>query len=234
MVGRMRRFFTEHGAFMAAAAFSETQTVGSRYYSDNGVFPAGDAAVLRAMINALKPHRIIEIGSGFSTACMLDAIDELGLSTKVTCIEPYADRLRGLLRRGDAPEILEKPVQQVELTRFSELQDGDILFIDSTHVLKTGSDIHYELFEVLPSLNPGVVVHFHDLPYPFEYPSQWVFEQNYSWNEAYGVRAFLTYNLVFRPLYSNSLMATYEPDLLRSLFPKFPDNPGGAIIHICG
>ena len=142
MVGRIRRFFTEHSGFIAAAALSETQTAGSRYYSDNGVFPAGDAAVLRAMINALKPTRIIETGSGFSAACMLDTIDELGLSTKITCVEPYADRLRRLLRPGDPSEIVEKPVQQIEPASFTGLQDGDILFIDSTHVLKTGSDVH--------------------------------------------------------------------------------------------
>ena len=127
------------------------------------------------------------------TASLLDTADELSLRPRITCIEPYPERLRSLLRTADEVEILETPVQKVSLSRFAELGSGDILFIDSTHVLKSGSDVHYELFEILPSLQPGVAVHFHDLPYPFEYPLQWVFEENYSWNEAYAPRAFLIY-----------------------------------------
>jgi hypothetical protein len=82
-------------------------------------------------------------------------------------------------------------VQDVPLTVFDQLEQGDILFIDSTHILKTGSDLHYELFHILPRLRPGVFIHFHDVFYPFEYPPEWVIEQNRSWNEAYALRALL-------------------------------------------
>jgi predicted O-methyltransferase YrrM len=180
------------------------------------------------MIHVLRPRRIIEVGSGFSTAVMLDACDELSLHPNITCIEPYPERLKSLLRTTDKVEIIDSAVQKVPQTLFQELGRGDILFIDSTHVMKSGSDVHYELFEILPTLQPGVVIHFHDLPYPFEYPLKWVFDQNYSWNEAYAVRAFLMYNRQFSPLYSNSFMAMHERTLVKHHYPDFPENPGSS------
>jgi len=229
VAGDMRTFFIENCRLMASARFPEDLDRRFRYYGNNLVFPLGDALVLRTMIHVLRPRRIIEIGSGFSTACMLDTADELSVRPRITCIEPYPERLRSLLRTADEVEILETPVQKVSLSRFAELGSGDILFIGSTHVLKSGSDVHYELFEILPSLQPGVAVHFHDLPYPFEYPLQWVFEENYSWNEAYAVRAFLMYNNDFSPFYSNSFIAMRDRALLDEFYPKFPDNPGTSL-----
>ncbi len=226
--GDMRAFFVENYRFMASAQFPQNQSDRFRYYSDNQVFPLGDALVLRTMIDVLRPRQIIEIGSGFSTACMLDTFDELAIRPKLTCIEPYPDRLRSLMRATDDVEILETPVQKVPPEQFSQLGNGDILFIDSTHVLKSGSDVHYELFEVLPALRAGVVVHFHDLPYPFEYSLKWVFDDNYSWNEAYAVRAFLMYNSDFSPFYSNSFIAMHEHPLVQKLYPTFPANPGSS------
>ena len=81
-------------------------------------------------------------------------------------------------------------VQDVPIDEFRALGSGDVLFIDSSHVLKTGSDVHRELFEILPALASGVLIHFHDIDYPFEYPDLFLFERRYSWNEAYAVRAF--------------------------------------------
>jgi predicted O-methyltransferase YrrM len=223
---RMKSFFEQNAEFMSSATFPKDKNGNYRYYYDNGGYPLGDAITLRMIINALRPTRIIEVGSGFSTACMLDTADEIGLKPTITCIEPYADRLRNLLRPNDNVEILECPVQKVPLRRFEELSSGDVLFIDSTHVLKTGSDVHYELFEILPILKPGVLIHFHDIVYPFEYPLDWVFKSNYSWNEAYAVRAFLMYNDAFTPFYSNSVMAQLQRPLVERLYPGFPENPG--------
>ena len=226
MVDRMKQFFMQNGLFMATANFSSDQNDHQRYYFNNGGYPLGDAVTLRAMINHLKPNRIIEVGSGFSTACMLDTLDEISLRARITCIEPDPERLRNLLRPNDDVEIIESPVQKVDLKQFSELGSGDILFIDSTHVMKTGSDVHFELFEILPRLREGVIVHFHDILYPFEYPTEWVFERNFSWNEAYAIRSFLMYNETFRPYFSSSLMVQYERGLVDSLYPGFPSNPG--------
>jgi predicted O-methyltransferase YrrM len=223
---RMRRFFGSNAAFMASATFTEDQIPRHRYYAQNGGFPLGDALVLRSMIANFRPRRIIEVGSGFSTACILDTLDEIGHSLQLTCIEPHPDRLKSLLRPTDILEIIESPVQNVPLDRFQELESNDILFIDSTHVVKSGSDVHYELFEVLPSLRPGVLIHFHDVMYPFEYPLEWVFDQNYSWNETYFVRAFLMHNRSYSVFYSSSYMAQQEPDMIKEHFPTFPANPG--------
>jgi predicted O-methyltransferase YrrM len=188
--------------------------------------------MLRAVIAAERPRRIVEIGSGFSTACMLDSLDHFGLKqTRITCIEPFSARLRSVLRPGDEArvEIIERPVQGMALETFARLEANDILFIDSTHVLKTGSDVHYELFHILPVLKTGVLVHFHDCRYPFEYPAEFIFERNYSWNEAYALRAFLMYNAKFRVFFYNSLFARRFRDLAAAACPAFLRNPGSSI-----
>ena len=225
----MQAFFAHEADFMAAASFPSQKGPRHRYYAENGGFPLGDALVLRAMIKHANPHRIIEVGSGFSTACMLDTLDELGRGVSMTCIDPYPDRLKSLLRPGDQVEIIESAVQDVPVDRFTELQSGDILFIDSTHVVKSGSDVHYELFEILPNIAPGVFVHFHDVMYPFEYPLEWVFAQNYSWNEAYVLRAFLMYNKQFSVFYSSSYVMHYARSLVTKHFASFPTNPGSGL-----
>ena len=113
----------------------------------------------------------------------------------MTFIETYPDRLRGLLRPHDegATRIIEREVQEVPIDTFSSLRAGDLLFIDSSHVIKCGSDVQFLMFEVLPQLPTGVFVHFHDVFYPFEYPAEWVLKGRY-WNEDYFLRAFLSYN----------------------------------------
>ena len=226
---RMQAFFVANSAFMSEATFTAQQTPTHRYFAENGGFPLGDALVLRAMIKHLRPQRIIEVGSGFSTACMLDTLDELGHSAQLTCIEPYPDRLKSLLRSSDPAETIQPPVHALPVVRFAELQRNDILFIDSTHVVKTGSDVHYELFEILPSIAPGVFVHFHDVMYPFEYPLAWIFDKNYSWNEAYLLRAFLMHNKDYSVFYSNTYVAQYSKQIINKHFPEFPLNPGSGL-----
>ncbi|HWY15767.1 MAG TPA: class I SAM-dependent methyltransferase [Rhizomicrobium sp.] len=209
-VAQMAKLWSRWRETLARTNFSKLGGSGTRFYVDNGNFPFGDAAVLRATIAEARPRQIIEIGSGNSTACMLDALDEFDLiTTHLTCIEPNPGRLMSLLRPGDKEKmhIFEQPVQDVSLEKFERLERGDILFIDSTHVLKTASDVHYELFHILPALQEGVLVHFHDCPYPFEYPKKWVTTDNKSWNEVYAVRAFLMYNKVFQVRFWMTLFA---------------------------
>src|SRR6202035_2845754 len=120
-------------------------------------------------------------------------------------------------------------VQDVPVSTFSTLNENDILFIDSTHVLKTASDVHYELFSILPSLNEGVLIHVHDIQYPFEYPRQWLFADNYSWNEIYALRAFLMYNSAFEVVFWNALFAQRQPKLVYETNPLFLKYPGSSI-----
>ncbi|ORW33326.1 hypothetical protein AWB91_09405 [Mycobacterium paraense] len=227
----MVRFWKENAEFIKDTPFSEYDDGKNRYYYNHN-YPYGDAMMLRAMIAYFKPKNVIEVGSGFSSACMLDAADHVGLSDfAMTCIDPDADRLRSRLREEDhyRVDIIEGLVQDVPVSTFSKLNENDILFIDSTHVLKTASDVHYELFSILPSLNKGVLVHFHDIQYPFEYPRQWLFENNHSWNEIYAVRAFLMYNSAFEVVFWNDLFAHRQRELVHETNPLFLKNPGGSI-----
>ncbi|MCV7008469.1 methyltransferase domain-containing protein [Mycobacterium gordonae] len=228
----MVRLWNKNAEFIKNTPFSEHADGKNRYYYDNGFYPYGDAMMLRAIIAHFKPKKVIEVGSGFSSACMLDAVDHVGLSDfAMTCIDPDADRLRCTLgtEDGSRVDIIEGLVQDVPVSTFSKLNKNDILFIDSTHVLKTASDVHYELFSILPSLNEGVLVHFHDIHYPFEYPRQWLFDDNRSWNEIYALRAFLTYNSAFEVVFWNGLFAHRQRDLVHETNPLFLKNPGGSI-----
>jgi predicted O-methyltransferase YrrM len=230
-IEEMAEFWHQNADFIAATPFQEAPDGVNRYSYANGPYPYGDAIVLRAMINHFKPRRIVEIGSGYSTACMLDTADHLGCSDlKITCIEPNPERLISILREGDAAriEFHRTGVQEIPLETFSTLNRNDILFIDSSHVLKTGSDVHYELFYILPKLAPGVLVHFHDCRFPMEYSDRQIFLKNYSWNEIYAVRALLMYSNRFRVVFYASLLANTYPKLAAVSAP-FNKNPGSAI-----
>jgi predicted O-methyltransferase YrrM len=177
----------------------DADRVGLRYAGSPTMFGRGSARLLSQIIRLTEPKRIVEVGSGFSSAVMLDTNQTFfDNAIRLTCIEPYPERLRSLLQPDDstAMTLIESPLELVPGAVFDELQAGDILFIDSTHVAKTGSDVNYLLFEILPRLQPGVYVHFHDIYYPFEYPQDWVL-QGFAWNEAYCLRAFLTFNPEF-------------------------------------
>lgn len=166
-----------------------------RYSSSNGMYGIADALLYAAILRLDPPRRIIEVGSGFTTALALDIADRFGLNIAITCIEPFPQRLRSLLRPDDAERvrIIEAPVQDVPLSEFSSLGRGDLLFIDSTHVSKAGSDVNRLFFEVIPSLSPGVDIHIHDIFWPFEYPASWLREGR-AFTELYLLRAFLTNN----------------------------------------
>lgn len=210
--------------------FPENKKEGCRYYLDNEFFSYGDGVTLYSMMRRFKPKRVIEVGSGFSSAAMLEVSERFhNGEIDFTFIEPFPDRLFGILGPEDKKRhrILQKPVQQVPRSVFSSLQRDDILFVDSSHVAKIGSDVLYLLFEVLPSLSNGVIVHFHDVLWPFEYPSTWL-EDGRAWNEAYVLRAFLQYNSAFRILYFNSMMELHYGAMLRSEMPlamKTPSSP---------
>src|SRR5262249_750673 len=171
-----------------------------RYHFENPSYSWGDGSVLHAMLRLLRPRRLIEIGSGWTSACTLDTVQNyLNGNCHVTFIEPFPQLLRELVPNCPPnAEILECPVQEVPMRFFEPLTAGDVLFIDSTHILRTGSDVCFELFEILTRLAPGVLVHIHDMFWPFEYPRSWILEENRSWNEVYAVRAFLTDNHTWR------------------------------------
>jgi predicted O-methyltransferase YrrM len=188
-----------------------TVPTSTRYDPDNPQYGAADAAVLKSMLLHERPPRILEVGSGYSTAIMLDAADETGM--QISCVEPYPDRLFGRLQPGDRQRIDLQRVgaQDVPVERFASLEAGDVLFIDSTHVAKAGSDVIWLYLHVLPHVQPGVLVHIHDIFWPFEYPSEWL-QQHRDWTELYLLRAMLTGTASWRIELFSSWLWTVHPE----------------------
>jgi hypothetical protein len=211
--------------------FGEESDPRYRYNLANELFSYGDGVALFGMLRLLRPRRLMEIGSGFSSALILDTNDLfLDGSMRCTFIEPHPERLFSLLRTADRTqvEIVERRLQDVDLDRFDALEAGDVLFIDSSHVSKAGSDVNRLMFEVLPRLRHGVVVHIHDIFYPFEYPREWIV-QGRTWTESYLVHAFLQFNSEFRILLFNSYLAAVHRERVASILPWWGRNPGGSL-----
>ena len=170
-----------------------------------------------------RPQRVVEIGSGFTTLLAAQALARNaaeGAAATLTAIEPYPP---AFLREAlPVPvELVAEPVQNVPLERFTSLHAGDILFIDSSHVCKIGSDVQYEILEILPRLAPGVLVHLHDIFLPVEYPREWVMEWHRFWNEQYLLQAFLCGNRNFEVLWAGTWMHLRHPEKLAAAFPSY-------------
>lgn len=209
-----------------------------RFYLDNVSMSGMDALALFAMLKHLSPQRVIEVGCGFSSALMLDTnTTDFDSKMDLTFIDPYAERFKKLLRPEELKTVslIEQPVQDVSLDTFERLEANDILFIDSSHVAKTGSDVNFLFFDVLPRLCSGVVVHLHDIYWPFEYPVEWVL-QGQAWNEDYLLRSFLQYNNAFEVLLFNNYVGqrfsetllTGLPEKLRLATPTEPPSERGS------
>ena len=216
------------GALVADIAFPEHPDPNgtTRYWFDNPAYAHGDGTVLHGMLRHLRPRRVVEVGSGFSSAMILDTVDGWLTGTELTFIEPHPGLVRGLLRPGDEQRVTihEVAVQDVSPDVFDQLESGDVLFVDSTHVVKAGSDVNHLVFEVLPRLRAGVWVHLHDIFFPFEYPEAWVREGR-AWHEAYLVRAFLAFNASFDiRWFQDFLWARHRERLER--IPWVAKNPG--------
>jgi predicted O-methyltransferase YrrM len=225
------RLFDEFKGYYAALPFTAEKTKGLRYYFENPAFSYADGIFLYSMIRHVKPKRIIEVGSGYSSAAMLDT-NELFFGNSIECkfIEPYPELLMSLMKENDqkSVRIISAKLQDVDLNEFSSLTAGDILFIDSTHVSKTNSDVNYVFFELLPSLSEGVYIHIHDIMFPFEYPKDWVYEGR-AWNEAYLLRAFLQYNSAFEVVFFYNFLQHFHRDRFAAEMPLVLKNSGGSI-----
>jgi hypothetical protein len=212
--------------------FPEERQPGFRYCYENGMFSYSDAISLFGILVELSPRRLIEVGSGYSSCVSMDTNDLfLNRSMQMKFIEPYPQRLFAILPPGDSYRSCVEQVrlQKAPLEWFSKLEAGDVLFIDSSHVGKLGSDVNHYFFAIFPVLASGVYIHIHDVFYPFEYPSSWIIEQNRSWNEAYLLHAFLQYNSAYEIIYFNDYVFQEHRGLLESKMPKCLKNGGGSI-----
>jgi len=203
----------------------------ARYWSQNPFYPFGDAALLSLIVRELAPRRAVEIGSGFSSAALLDARDRerargrTGVLDHVRFVEPYPERLIDLLRPEERAALARnpaadgaltldaRPLEEADLAWVSRLGAGDLLIVDSSHVLKTGSDVFVLFDRILPALARGVWIHVHDVAWPFEYPRAWV-EEGRAWNEAYALKLFLQYNAAFALRMQVCYVLSREPAVL--------------------
>ena len=211
--------------------FPRLRSQSHRYYFENPAYSYSDAIMLYCMMRNFRPNRIIEVGSGYSSCAMMDTRERyFGDQIDMTFIEPYPQLLKSLLRPMDlgSVRIIPTRVQDVPLDHFKALQAGDFLFIDSTHVSKTGSDVNYLCFEVIPILNSGVHIHIHDIFYPFEYPKEWVMGGR-SWNEVYILRAFLQFNKEFEITLMNTYLERFHEARFKLNMPLCLVNRGGSI-----
>ena len=204
------------------------------YNPENGWFGIADALLLHSMIRVFKPNRIIEIGSGYSTSVMVDTNEFwMNNTVDITCVEPNPQRLFENLKHTENKMISIKKefVQNVPLCEFKAL--NDILFIDSSHVVKAGGDIIQEYFNILPNLNKGVIIHIHDIFYPFTYPEQWV-RSGRAYNEAYILRALLMNSDAYEILFFNNMMAKLCCNDYGSIWEdsSFSDKSGGGSIYL--
>jgi len=184
---------------------------------DNAFFNGFDAAVYYSLIRHLQPQRIVEIGGGYSTQLADRALARNGTG-KLTCIEPYPeDRLNGA--KLDI-ELITKRVEEIDIDLFSSLDANDILFIDSSHTVKFGSDVCFEFLEVLPRLKPGVWIHVHDIFFPHDYPEEWLIERRQAWNEQYLLEAFLSFNSRFSVQLANHWFCLDHLDAAARLWPR--------------
>ena len=194
-----------------------------QYYIDNDSFKSVDGEVLYCMIRHFKPKRIIEIGSGYSTYLSAQALlknKKGGTNAELVAIEPYPNDTLKAGFPGLSRLIIDK-VQNVSLSEFNKLEKNDILLIDSSHVLKIGSDVQYEYLEILPRLKKGVIVHVHDIFSPAEYPREWVLGDYRFWNEQYLLCAFLSFNSAFEVLWAGSYMHLKHSELLERAFNSY-------------
>lgn len=228
-----KTFLNELIKWSSIIPFPEKPGLKLRYHFDNGWYPYADGLALFMMLNYFRPGQVIEVGSGFSSALILDT-NELFLNNimALTFIDPNPqDRLYALLRGSDKSKclVVKDIVQNTSLEIYKKLQANDILLIDSSHVSKTGSDVNFLFTEVIPTLSKGVIIHVHDIFFPFEYPQDWLFEHRLNWNEIYTLHCFLLYNDAVEIIFfSDYMQQKYSEDLKREV-PDFMKSRPGSI-----
>lgn len=194
-----------------------------KYAVQNLWFGLGDAFWLYSMMRNFMPKRIIEVGSGYSSCVMLDTNKYfLNHQVQLVFIEPYPEnRLLNLLSEEDSDScsVFKYFIQDVNIDLFSILEAGDILFVDSSHIGKIGSDVLHYFNTLLPALNKGVIIHFHDIPFPFEFTQEHYLTGGEPWNEMYFLRAFLQYNTAFEILLFPDYLAKVHSELLQQHTP---------------
>ena len=201
----------------------EKTDVPHQYFLNNPFFVSVDGEILYCMIRHFKPRRIFEIGSGNSTYLAAQAIcqnETEGSSCELVAFEPYPNDVL----KGGFPglsRLVETRIENASLSEFASLEANDILFVDSSHSLKIGSDVQCEFLEIIPRLHKGVIIHVHDIFLPAEYPKEWVLKDLKFYNEQYLLQAFLAFNDSFEVLWAGSFMHLKHPQHLQAAFDSY-------------
>ena len=187
-------------------------------FSENPWISPIDATILHAMIRHHQPRKIVEVGSGYSTGVAAAAITMSGSGgSEVVAIDPQP-RTTLLEDTPGLSRIIREPIQKVA---FGEITDCDLLFIDSSHIVKMGGDVNYEILEIVPRLKVGAIIHWHDILLPGEYWKDWVTLNHNFWTKQYLLQAFLQFNHDFEIIWSSQYMSVNSPEAVRSTFPEF-------------
>jgi len=200
------------------------------FYLNNGSFISGDAEYWYQLIRSIKPRRIFEVGSGNSTLMAINAIRrnmeaDPNYNCKHVCIEPY--EMPWLEQTGVT--VIREKIEDVELSFFSQLEENDILFIDSSHIIKPQGDVLFEYLELLPTLKNGVIVHVHDIFSPKNYPQSWLEGKVIFWNEQYLLEAFLSHNTSWKIIGALNYLHHNYYEKLKPVAPFLtPDNEPGS------
>lgn len=216
----------------AFAAFPLKKTDNDLEFTfENDQISGADPFILHALIRELSPRRVIEVGGGYSTLVTASALRE-NAHGELLCIEPYP---RDFLPRAVATvgTLIRQPVQKLGFKYFESLGENDILFIDSSHVVRQGSDVNWLFLEILPRLATGVWVHVHDIFLPNDYPEAWTREMNFFWSEQYLLHAFLVGNRMYRTRFAVGYMGRRHPERMRRVFPGWALGLGGGSFWMC-
>lgn len=209
-------------------------TEDGRFFSENGSFSFGCAASTHCLIRSYKPRRVIEIGSGRSSQVIAAALAanerEQDAQAQYTIVDPYPSVLLGAIA-DPKPQVIAEKAEVIDMAMFDALESSDILFVDSGHVVRTGSDVNYLILDVLPRLKPGCVVHFHDIGLPFEYPETYATNPSFRvlWTEAYLLQAFLAFNHSYEVLLGMAYLMSSHGAEIRQAFPHFDPAEAAAV-----
>lgn len=206
--------------YQAEWSFPDRPTTATEYHFNNGLFESVDAEMAYSFVRHFKPSRIIEVGGGFSTRILSAALranrQSSGVDGELITVEPFPSP--GL---GEITRLIPQRIQDVDMDLFLSLRSGDILFLDSSHVVSVGSDVVREYLEIVPRLQPGVIIHVHDIFLPSDYPRDAVLSNFCFWSEQYLLQAFLTFNPHYEVLWSSSAMQKYHAPVLLESFPRW-------------
>lgn len=199
----------------------------TEYYYNNNMYSSGDSEYLYNMVRLFKPKRIIEIGSGNSTLMVINAIQKNKIEhseyqCQHICVEPYEQPWLEKVK----VELKRNKVEEIDLSFFKMLEENDILFIDSSHVIRPQGDVLFEILEILPILNPGVFIHIHDIFTPKDYLDEWIYEDKKLWNEQYLLEAFLSFNPNFEIIGAVNYLSHNHKEIFEKKCPVFKSQPG--------